>query len=95
MLPGDFKIKPAKLRGVESQGMLCAEQELGLSDASDGLMELAADAPVGTDLRDYLGLDDKVIEIGLTPNRADCLGMAGIAREVGLLNSLPVHGAGF
>ncbi len=90
VLPGDFKIKPAKLRGVESQGMLCAEKELGLSDASDGLMELAADAPVGTDLREYLALDDKVIEIGLTPNRADCLGIAGIAREVGLLNSLPV-----
>jgi phenylalanyl-tRNA synthetase beta chain len=91
VLPGDFRIKPAKLRGVESQGMLCAEQELGLSDASDGLMELAADAPVGANLRDYLALDDKVIEIGLTPNRADCLGIAGIAREVGLLNSLPVQ----
>ena len=90
VLPGDFKIKAAKLRGVESQGMLCAEQELGLSDASDGLMELSADAPVGTDIRDYLQLDDKVIEIGLTPNRADCLGIAGIAREVGLLNDLPV-----
>ena len=90
VLPGDFKIKQAKLRGVESQGMLCAEQELGLSDASDGLMELAADAPVGADIREYLQLDDKVIEIGLTPNRADCLGVAGIAREVGLLNNLPV-----
>ena len=90
VLPGDFKIKAAKLRGVESQGMLCAEQELGLSDASDGLMELSADAPVGTDIRDYLQLDDKVIEIGLTPNRADCLGITGIAREVGLLNDLPV-----
>ena len=90
VLPGDFKIKAAKLRGVESQGMLCAEQELGLSDASDGLMELSADAPVGTDITDYLQLDDKVIEIGLTPNRADCLGIAGIAREVGLLNDLPV-----
>jgi len=91
VLPGDFKIKPAKLRGVESRGMLCAEQELGLSDSSDGLMELATDAPVGADLRDYLGLDDKVIEIGLTPNRADCLGLAGIAREVGLLNDLPLQ----
>ena len=90
VLPGDFKIKAAKLRGVESRGMLCAEQELGLSDASDGLMELSADAPVGTDIRDYLQLDDKVIEIGLTPNRADCLGIVGIAREVGLLNDLPV-----
>jgi len=90
VLPGDFKIKAAKLRGVESQGMLCAGQELGLAEDSDGLMELAADAPVGADLRDYLALDDKVIEIGLTPNRADCLSLAGIAREVGLLNSLPV-----
>ncbi len=95
VLPGDFKIKAAKLRGVESQGMLCAEQELGLSDANDGLMELAADAPAGTDLREYLGLDDKVIEIGLTPNRADCLGIAGIAREVGLLNGLPVRAPEF
>jgi len=91
VLPGDFKIKQAKLRGVESQGMLCAEQELGLSDASDGLMELAEDAPVGADIRDYLQLDDQVIELDLTPNRADCLGIAGVAREVGLLNNLPVR----
>jgi len=90
VLPGGLKIKAAKLRGVESQGMLCAEQELQLSEAADGLMELAADAPVGADLRHYLRLDDRVIEIGLTPNRADCLGIAGIAREVGLLNDLPV-----
>ena len=90
VLPGDFKIKAARLRGVESEGMLCAEQELGLSEASDGLMELPADAPVGDDLREYLQLDDRIIEIGLTPNRADCLGVAGIAREVGLLNNLPV-----
>lgn len=92
VLPGNFKIKKAKLRGVESRGMLCAEAELGISDASAGLMELPTDAPVGTDLRDYLQLDDRVIEIGLTPNRADCLGIAGIAREVGLLNGLPVPG---
>jgi phenylalanyl-tRNA synthetase beta chain len=85
MLPGEFKIKAAKLRGVESQGMLCAEAELGFSDEADGLMELPSDAPVGTDLRDYLGLNDQVIEIDLTPNRADCLGLRGIAREVGLL----------
>ncbi|RLA58625.1 MAG: phenylalanine--tRNA ligase subunit beta [Gammaproteobacteria bacterium] len=90
VLPGDFKIKQAKLRGMESQGMLCAEQELRLSEASNGLMELATDAPVGADIRDYLQLDDKAIEIGLTPNRADCLGIAGIAREVGLLNSMSV-----
>ena len=91
VLPGDFRIKPAKLRGVESSGMLCASKELGISEDNDGLMELAADAPIGADLREYLALDDKVIEIGLTPNRADCLGMTGIAREVGLLNALPVQ----
>ncbi len=91
VLPGELRIKAAKLRGVESQGMLCAEQELGLSDANEGLMELAADAPVGEDLRRYLALDDSVLEIGLTPNRADCLGLRGIAREVGLLNRLPVQ----
>jgi phenylalanyl-tRNA synthetase beta chain len=94
-LPGDFKIKHAKIRGVESQGMLCAEQELALSEASAGLMELAADAPVGMDLRQYLSLDDNVIDISVTPNRADCLGMAGIAREVGLLNNLPVKAPDF
>ncbi|MFK8049148.1 MAG: phenylalanine--tRNA ligase subunit beta [Halioglobus sp.] len=90
VLPGDFKIKQAKLRGVESQGMLCAEQELTLSDEADGLMELAADAPLGVDLREYLKLDDVVFELGLTPNRADCLGVAGVAREVALLNNLSV-----
>ncbi len=90
MLPGDFNIKKAKLRGVESFGMLCAEQELGMAESSDGLMELPADAPVGENIRDYLALDDTIIEVDLTPNRADCLGVAGIAREVGLLNKLPV-----
>ncbi|MEE4110905.1 MAG: phenylalanine--tRNA ligase subunit beta, partial [Halieaceae bacterium] len=89
-LPGDFAIKAAKLRGVESRGMLCAAAELGLSEDRAGLMELPADAPVGEDLRAYLGLDDVSIEIGLTPNRADCLSIAGIAREIGLLNDLPV-----
>ena len=85
-----MEIKSATLRGIASTGMLCAEEELGLSEASEGLMELPADAPVGENLRDYLGLDDQVIEIGLTPNRADCLGMSGIAREVALLNDLSV-----
>ena len=89
-LPGGMEIKSATLRGIASTGMLCAEEELGLSEASEGLMELPADAPVGENLRDYLGLDDQVIEIGLTPNRADCLGMSGIAREVALLNDLSV-----
>ena len=88
VLPGDFKIKKAKLRGVESFGMLCAEQELGLAEKSDGLMELPADAPLGQDIRDYLNLDDAVIELGLTPNRADCLSLRGIARETAVLSEL-------
>ena len=88
VLPDDFRIRRAKLRGQSSEGMLCAEAELGLSDANAGLMELAPEAPVGTDLRQYLALDDQMIEVDLTPNRADCLGMLGIAREVALLNGL-------
>jgi phenylalanyl-tRNA synthetase beta chain len=83
--PKGFKIKKAKLRGVESFGMLCAEKELGLSDANEGLMELAADAPVGLDIREYLDLNDTVIEVDLTPNRADCLSIAGIARDTAVL----------
>lgn len=89
VLPGpegkDFKIKKAKLRGVESFGMLCAEQELGMAESSDGLMELPEDAPVGADIREYLGLDDQIIDVDLTPNRGDCLSIAGLAREVGVL----------
>ncbi|MDH5710786.1 MAG: phenylalanine--tRNA ligase subunit beta [Gammaproteobacteria bacterium] len=90
VLPGDFKIKPAKLRGVESSGMLCSEKELGLAEQADGLMELPEDAPVGANLREYLGLDDNCIEIDLTPNRGDCLSIAGIARELGTLNQCDV-----
>ncbi|WP_165680949.1 phenylalanine--tRNA ligase subunit beta [Metapseudomonas otitidis] len=89
-LPGDFKIKKAKLRGVESFGMLCSASELQISDENAGLMELAADAPVGRDIRAYLSLDDVVIELGLTPNRGDCLNMSGLAREVGALYAAPV-----
>ncbi len=89
-LPGDFKIKKAKLRGVESNGMLCSASELQISDDNSGLMELAADAPVGQDIRGYLGLDDASIEIGLTPNRGDCLSLAGLAREVGAIYAAPV-----
>ncbi len=84
-LPGDFKIKKAKLRGIESNGMLCSETELQVGTDDSGLMELAEDAPVGTDFRAYLGLDDASIEIGLTPNRGDCLSIAGLAREVGAI----------
>lgn len=82
VLPGNFKIKKAKLRGVESFGMLCAEEELGMAESSDGLMELPADAVAGQDIREYLGLDDKIIDVDLTPNRGDCLSIAGLAREV-------------
>ena len=89
-LPGDFKIKKAKLRGVESNGMLCSASELQISDDNSGLMELAADAPVGGNIRDYLGLDDASIELGLTPNRGDCLSLAGLAREVGAIYAAQV-----
>lgn len=89
-LPGDFKIKKAKLRGVESNGMLCSASELQINDDNDGLMELPADAPVGQSIRDYLNLDDASIELGLTPNRGDCLCLAGLAREVGALYNVPV-----
>lgn len=84
-LPGDFKIKKAKLRGVESNGMLCSQAELQVGEGNDGLMELPADAPVGQDFRVYLELDDASIEVDLTPNRGDCLSVAGLAREVGAL----------
>jgi phenylalanyl-tRNA synthetase beta chain len=79
---GSITIKAAKLRGVESQGMLCSGRELGFDSDADGLFELPADAPVGAALATYLGLPDASIEIGLTPNRSDCLGVHGIAREV-------------
>ncbi len=78
----DFKIRKAKLRGVESFGMACSARELGLSDDHSGLMELPADAPLGMDIRDYLQLDDHAIEVELTPNRADCLSIKGMAQDV-------------
>lgn len=86
-----FKIKKAKLRQVESFGMLCAASELSISEDADGIMELAADAPVGTCLREYMGLNDKIIDVDLTPNRGDCLSIRGLAREVGVLNKAPVE----
>lgn len=89
-LSGDFKIKKAKLRGVESFGMLCSAAELEISEENDGLLELAADAPVGENIRTYLSLDDASIEIGLTPNRGDCLSIAGLARDVSALYDTPV-----
>ena len=90
VLPGEFKIKRSKLRGIESLGMLCSAVELGLGEAADGLLELADDATPGTPLTIHLGLDDTAIEVDLTPNRGDCLGLAGIAREVGVLNRATV-----
>lgn len=90
VLPGDFKIKKAKLRGQPSFGMLCSYGELGIDIESDGIIELPQDAPIGTDVREYLALNDAVIDVDLTANRADCLGMIGLAREVGVLNRLAV-----
>ncbi|WP_154223174.1 phenylalanine--tRNA ligase subunit beta [Marinicella rhabdoformis] len=88
VLPGNFKIKKSKLRGVESHGMLCSEVELGLSQESDGIIELPADAPVGADVAEYLQTADQIIDIDLTPNRADCFCISGVAREVAAMNGL-------
>lgn len=95
VLPSDdnkgFKIKKGKLRGVESQGMLCGASELGLEDEIDGLMELPKDAPIGMDVRDYLNLDAKIFEIAITPNRGDCLSVLGLAREIAAINQMPLN----
>lgn len=88
-LPG-FDIKAAKLRGVESFGMLCSARELGVSEASDGLLALPEEAAVGTDVRELLALDDRMFTIKLTPNRADCLSLSGVAREVAALTGAPL-----
>ncbi len=87
-LPGDFKIKVAKVRGIESSGMLCSAKELGIAEEASGLLILPADAPVGQSIRQYLELDDHVFELKLTPNRADCLSLQGIAREVGAITGV-------
>ncbi|EHU2106712.1 phenylalanine--tRNA ligase subunit beta [Acinetobacter baumannii] len=91
ILPGDFKIKKGKLRGVESQGMLCGASEIDLEDKIDGLLELPDDAPVGVNIREYLKLDDNVIDISITPNRGDCFSIRGIAREVAVINQLQMN----
>lgn len=85
ILPGGFEIKKAKLRGVVSQGMNCSAKELGLGDDHDGLLILPADAPIGMPFAQYQGLSDTIIELEITPNRPDCLSMAGVAREIGAL----------
>ncbi|VAW48603.1 Phenylalanyl-tRNA synthetase beta chain [hydrothermal vent metagenome] len=92
VLPGDFKIKKAKLRGVPSHGMLCGAIEIGLpDDGVDGLYVLPADAPVGMDVREFLALNDVMIDVDLTPNRADCLSVEGLARDLHAISGAPFN----
>ncbi len=91
VLPGDFKIKQAKVRNIESFGMLCSAVELGLAETSEGLWLLPSDAPVGKPVREYLELDDKLFTLKLTPNRSDCSSIAGLAREVAALTGNALH----
>ena len=101
-LPGDLKIKKGKLRGEESHGMLCSGVELGIAEAADGLLELDGDLVPGTDITEALALDDLIIEVDLTPNRADCFSVTGIARDMAAFNGVtfaepvadPVEAAG-
>jgi phenylalanyl-tRNA synthetase beta chain len=90
-LPGGIKIKESMLRQELSQGMLCSTTELGMDGESEGILELPEDAVVGVDLRDYLKLNDNILDLDLTPNRADCLSIIGIAREVAALNNLTLN----
>ena len=89
-LPGGYRIKHAELRGVVSQGMLCSARELHLADDTDGLMELPADAPIGTSIEEYLQTDDTLIKIQVTPNRGDCLSICGVARDIAARNRMPM-----
>jgi phenylalanyl-tRNA synthetase beta chain len=89
-LPGELRIKAAKLRGVESSGMLCSAKELGIATDGEGILELPADAPVGASLRDYLDLDDWIFELGITPNRGDAMSVLGIARELAAARGVPL-----
>jgi phenylalanyl-tRNA synthetase beta chain len=91
-LPGGMEIKKAKLRGVESSGMLCSARELALSEDTAGLMDLAQDLRVGDELSRALGLDDTILEINLTPNRGDCMSVAGVAREVAAIRRVAKQG---
>jgi phenylalanyl-tRNA synthetase beta chain len=90
-LPNDILIKEVNLRGVVSQGMLCSSKELGLTEESEGILELPEDAPIGQDLHDYLQLADHELNIHLTPNRGDCLSVKGVARELAALTEQPLH----
>src|SRR4051812_13574846 len=89
-LPGDFKIERRKIRGQVSEGMLCSPRELGLGDDHDGILELPADAALGTDVREVLGLDDVVFDLAITPNRPDAMGIIGVARDLAAHFSLPL-----
>ncbi len=90
VLPGDFKIKKSKLRGVVSCGMCCSKRELGLGQDHSGIWVLPADAPVGQSMADFMGAGDTVLDLEITPNRPDCLSMVGMAREVGAMYQQPV-----
>ena len=89
-LPGGLAIRQAKVRGVDSSGMMCSARELGIAESSEGLLELPDGAPVGADIRTYLELDDKLFTLKLTPNRSDCLSLLGIARDVSALTGAPM-----
>ena len=91
LLPGELTIKAAKLRGVESAGMLCSAKELGLAEVSEGILELPNDLPLGADLRRVLGLDESVLEIAITPNRGDAMSVLGVAREVAAITGTPLR----
>ena len=91
VLPGDFKIKKSKLRGIESYGMNCSSRELGLGDDQSGIMILPEDAPIGVPLTDYLGMSDVVLDCEITPNRPDCLSMTGMAVEVSAMYDIDTH----
>ncbi|MDN5565939.1 MAG: phenylalanine--tRNA ligase subunit beta [Psychrobacter sp.] len=95
VLPSDdkkgFTIKNGNLRGVDSNGMLCGASEIDLVDDIDGLLVLPTDAPVGTDIREYLGLDNQILDISITPNRGDCFSVRGIAREIAVINSMTMQ----
>src|SRR5207302_3769950 len=89
VLPGEFRIERRKIRGVVSEGMLCSPRELGLGDDHGGILTLPADAPLGTDVREVLGLDDVVFDLSITPNRPDAMGVVGVARELAAHFALP------
>jgi len=91
-LPGDLTIEAVKLWGVESQGMLASAKELGLAEASGGILELPQDAPLGRTLREYLLLDEAVLDLNITPNRGDAMSVIGVAREVAALSGTKVSG---